>query len=89
VVVRGRRVVGESHLKLLLEQQGRTLAAIGFGMSDQPVDAGDRLDILFSPMVSTWQGATTLELRLLDVRHSVEGQGGAASVSDLSNGKLP
>jgi single-stranded-DNA-specific exonuclease len=68
VGVRGRRVVGESHLKLLLEQEGRTLPAIAFGMSDRPIEAGDRLDILFSPMLSTWQGATTLELRLLDMR---------------------
>ena len=70
VGVRARRVVGESHLKLLLEQDGRTLPAIGFGMSDQPVGEGDRLDILFSPMLSTWQGNTTLELRLLDVRRN-------------------
>jgi single-stranded-DNA-specific exonuclease len=70
VGVRAHRVVGESHLKLLLEQDGCTVPAIGFGMSDQPVETGDRLDILFSPMLSTWQGATTLELRLLDVRRS-------------------
>jgi single-stranded-DNA-specific exonuclease len=68
VDVRGRRVVGESHLKLLLEQGGRTLPAIGFGMSDRPVAPGDRLDILFSPMVNTWQGTTSLELRMLDIR---------------------
>lgn len=69
VVVRGSRVVGESHLKLLLEQQGRTLPAIGFGMADhQDVEAGRQLDVLFTPMVSSWQGADTLELRLLDIR---------------------
>lgn len=68
VGVRGSRVVGESHLKLLLEQQGRTLPAIGFGMADQPVEPGQRLDVLFSPIVSTWQGSTTIELRLVDFR---------------------
>jgi single-stranded-DNA-specific exonuclease len=68
VGVRGRRVVGEAHLKLSLEQDGCTLQAIGFGMADRAIETGDRLDILFSPMLNTWQGTTSLELRLLDLR---------------------
>ena len=34
VRVRERRIVGETHLKLFLEQEGRCLPAIGFGMAD-------------------------------------------------------
>jgi single-stranded-DNA-specific exonuclease len=68
VRVRDRRVVGETHLKLLLEQDGRSLPAIGFGMADATVAAGDHLDVLFSPMQNEWNGNTTTELRLRDVR---------------------
>jgi single-stranded-DNA-specific exonuclease len=68
VRIRDRRIVGESHLKLLVEQDGRLLPAIGFGMSDLTVAAGDRLDILFSPMLNEWNGNQTVELRLRDVR---------------------
>ena len=68
VRVRDRRIVGETHLKLLLEQDGRILPAIGFGMSDRPVAAGDCLDVLFSPMQSEWNGTTSTELRLRDLR---------------------
>jgi single-stranded-DNA-specific exonuclease len=68
VEVRGSRVVGETHLKLQLQQEGRMLSAIGFGMADQSVEPGSRLDVLFSPMVREWAGSTYLELRLRDFR---------------------
>jgi single-stranded-DNA-specific exonuclease len=70
VEVRGSRIVGETHLKLHLQHEGRLLAAIGFGMADQPVEAGARLDVLYSPMVRQWAGTTVLELRLRDFRAS-------------------
>jgi single-stranded-DNA-specific exonuclease len=66
--VRDRRIVGETHLKLILEQDGRSLSAIGFGMADLSVAAGDRLDVLFSPMRSEWNGLDYTELRLRDLR---------------------
>jgi single-stranded-DNA-specific exonuclease len=68
VEVRHGKVVGDAHLKLQLQQEGRVLSAIGFGMADQSVEPGTRLDILFSPMVREWAGSTTLELRLRDFR---------------------
>ncbi len=68
VRVRDRRIVGENHLKLFLEQDGRTLAAIGFGMADETVAAGDYLDLLFSPMRNEWNGTTSTELRIRDLR---------------------
>jgi single-stranded-DNA-specific exonuclease len=66
--VRDCRIVGETHLKLILEQDGRRLSAIGFGMADLTVAAGDRLDVLFSPMRSEWNGLDYTELRLRDLR---------------------
>ena len=68
VRVRERRIVGETHLKLFLEQEGRCLPAIGFGMADLEVAAGDRLDVLYSPMVNEWNGSEYTELRLRDLR---------------------
>lgn len=68
VRVRDRRIVGETHLKLVLEQDGRCLPAIGFGMADIEVAAGDRLDVLFSLMNNEWNGSQYTELRLKDLR---------------------
>lgn len=68
VRVRQRRVVGEQHLKLMLEQDGRSMPAIGFGMSEQSVAVEDRLDVLFSVMVNEWNGSLFSELRVRDLR---------------------
>lgn len=68
VHVRERRVVGETHLKMVLEQDGRRLPAIGFGMGDAVAGIGDRLDVLFSPMLGEWNGEQYAELRLRDLR---------------------
>lgn len=68
VRVRERRIVGEHHLKLQLEQDRRVLPAIGFGMSDRASAPGDRLDVLFSVMANEWNGNISTELRLRDLR---------------------
>ena len=68
VRVRDRRIVGEHHLKLVLEQDGRTIQAIGFGMGDVAVAAGDQLDVLYSVMANEWNGNVSAELRLRDLR---------------------
>ncbi|MDX2169786.1 MAG: single-stranded-DNA-specific exonuclease RecJ [Deltaproteobacteria bacterium] len=68
VRVRDRRIVGDSHLKLQLEQGGRTMPAIGFGMGDLGIAVGTRLDILFQPLLNEWNGNISTELRLRDLR---------------------
>jgi single-stranded-DNA-specific exonuclease len=68
VTVVSRRVVGESHLKLYLRHQGRALPAIGFGMADRDAAEGRAIDILYSPQYEEWNGNTTLQLRLRDLR---------------------
>ena len=70
VRVRSRAVVGASHLKMLLECDGRRLAAIAFGMADRVVDTGDEIDILYRPRVSEWGGERTLEAEIRDFRRS-------------------
>jgi len=68
VTVVSRRIVGENHLKLYLRQGSRALSAIGFGMSDAPVQEGAALDVLFSPEHNEWNGNTSIQLRLRDLR---------------------
>ena len=68
VVVISHRVVGENHLKLYLRHGDRPLSAIGFGMAEQPVEDGAVLDILFSPELDEWNGSTSVQLRLRDLR---------------------
>ncbi|MGD0949156.1 MAG: single-stranded-DNA-specific exonuclease RecJ [Candidatus Binatia bacterium] len=67
-IVVSRRIVGENHLKLYLRSGDRALSAIGFGMADLPVEDGAVLDILFSPELNEWNGSTSLQLRLRDLR---------------------
>jgi single-stranded-DNA-specific exonuclease len=68
VLVRASRLVGETHLKLHVEQEGRVLPAIGFGMAEHAVEPGRRLDLLYTPMVSDWGAMPTVELRVRDLR---------------------
>jgi single-stranded-DNA-specific exonuclease len=68
VTVVSRRVVGENHLKLYLRQGSRALSAIGFGMADAPIEAGAGIDVLFSPEHNEWNGNTSIQLRLRDLR---------------------
>lgn len=71
VEVDGVRLVGDPgrpHLKLRLRQDARALPAIGFGLGRLPVQAGDRVDVVFTPRLARWQGVTRLELEVLDLR---------------------
>ncbi len=68
VRVLSHRVVGQSHLKLSLRQGARTISAIGFGMGDLPVSIGSRIDVLFCAERNEWNGTTSLQLRLRDLR---------------------
>jgi len=71
VEVQGAGLVGEPsrpNLKLRLRQDGRTLAAIGYGLGHLPVRAGDRLDVAFTPRLSRWQGLDRLRLEVIDIR---------------------
>jgi single-stranded-DNA-specific exonuclease len=73
VEVQGVGLVGEptrAHLKLRLRQDGRTVTATGFGLGHVPVRPGDRVDIVFTPRLSRWQGVERLRLDVLDVRRT-------------------
>jgi single-stranded-DNA-specific exonuclease len=70
VSVVSRRTVGSGHLKLYLRQGNRALSAIGFGMADAAITDGATLDVLFTPEHNEWNGNSTIELRLRDLRPS-------------------
>jgi single-stranded-DNA-specific exonuclease len=71
-VVVSRRVVGENHLKLYLRQGTTGRTAIGFGMAATDIEAGTHIDILFSPEINDWNGNTSIELRIRDLRPACE-----------------
>jgi single-stranded-DNA-specific exonuclease len=76
VTVEGARLVGDparSHLKLRLRQDGRTVPAIVFGGGGLDVRAGARLDVVYTPRLSRWQGVERLEVEVLDLRPALTG----------------
>ncbi|HET6762629.1 MAG TPA: single-stranded-DNA-specific exonuclease RecJ, partial [Longimicrobiaceae bacterium] len=65
------RVVGQKHLKLKLESGGVSLDAIGFGMAErwgEPGLTGSPVDAAFKLEENTWNGRTSLQARLVDLR---------------------
>lgn len=70
--VRASRRVGDgSHLKLeLADARGAVRGAIGFGHGERDPGTGARIDVVFTPTVSTWQGRTRVELELHDLAPS-------------------
>jgi single-stranded-DNA-specific exonuclease len=65
------RVVGRNHLKLALSSEGTQLEAVGFGMADRlrELDLGDGpLDVAFKLEENSYNGRTTLQARLVDLR---------------------
>jgi single-stranded-DNA-specific exonuclease len=68
VKVKSLRQVGNGHLKLKLEQQGMIVDAIGFGMGQMNLRAGEQIDLAYHPFISEYNGASRLELRIRDIK---------------------
>ncbi|RDC65889.1 single-stranded-DNA-specific exonuclease RecJ [Adhaeribacter pallidiroseus] len=65
------RVVGDTHLKLRLAQDGNTpLDAIAFGMADHydRIQKGIPFDVCYSIEENTYRGIISLQLRIKDIR---------------------
>jgi single-stranded-DNA-specific exonuclease len=66
------RIVGNNHLKLRLRQdKGATLGAIAFNrgaLLGKQVKDGARLAAVFTPRLNAWNGATTVELDIKDIK---------------------
>lgn len=65
--VSGSRVLKGGHLKLQLSCGGRSFDAIGFGLAEKEVREG-RVDLLFSPGINVWNGKSSLQLIIKDLR---------------------
>ncbi len=66
------RIVGSKHLKLRLKQRnGATMGAIAFNRGSQlgnQVRDGARLAAVFTPRLNVWNGTTTVELDIKDMK---------------------
>ena len=70
------RIVGNKHLKLRLKQgNGATIGAIAFNRGSQlgnQVRDGARLAAVFTPRLNVWNGTTTVELDIKDMKDDKE-----------------
>ncbi len=64
------RVVGRSHLKFDVEQEGTQIPAIAFGMAERMPDAGSLMDLAFHPGINEWRGERTVQLQVIDFRET-------------------
>jgi len=62
-----QRLVGSGHLKLSIEADGRAFQAIGFGMNSLLPGDARSIDLAFTPEHNTYNGRTTIQLRLRDI----------------------
>jgi single-stranded-DNA-specific exonuclease len=67
------KVVKDEHLKLSIKQgSGPQFSGIGFFMADKfPIVSGKRpFDVVFTVEENEWNGAVTLQLKVIDIRAS-------------------
>lgn len=65
--VESRRELQGGHLRLALRYGGHSLSAIGFNLSGHPATA-DMLDLACSPQLNEWNGRTTVQLKIKDMK---------------------
>lgn len=61
------RVVGNGHLKLILASEGKSFEAIGFNMAEGFTGRPKGAHVAFTPQFNTWNGRTTIQLKLKDI----------------------
>ncbi len=69
------KLVGKLHLKFYLEQDGRVLEGIGFGMGDRRDEfrkKGLKLEIAYTPQINTFQNKSSIQLLIRDCRIASE-----------------
>ncbi len=64
--LKSQKIVGEKHLKLVLEAENRVFDAIGFRMDALQVPNNANLECLFTCEMNEWMGRKKIQLRLLD-----------------------
>lgn len=64
------RIVGDNHLKLSVQQNGKVMDGIAFGMGEhlQTIKKGAPFDICYHLDENTYNGRTTLQLMIKDIK---------------------
>jgi single-stranded-DNA-specific exonuclease len=70
VVPQSMRILKEQHLKFTVRQGDAMITALGFRMAERyfTEEIPEKLDIVFSPSMNTYNGETSLQLILKDMR---------------------
>ena len=61
-----RRTVGDGHLRLRVTRDGCSFGAIAFNLADR--ETSGLIDIAFFPEINEWNGSSSLQLRVRDLR---------------------
>ena len=72
--MRDCRLIGnlQQHLRLLVEQDGVAVTALGFNQAQYWEPETRRLDLAYSLIYDTWQSKNTLALRITQFRPAQE-----------------
>ncbi len=62
------RPLNGGHLRLTLHWSGQSLVALCFSPGTRSIASGDQLDLVGALQVNTWQGRSTIQLRVKDFR---------------------
>ncbi len=80
-VARGAQVMackvvgnGGKHLSMTLKHRGAVWSGIAFGLGDTPVRAGDCMDVAYTMLLDTWNGAERLKMNILDIASASAGR---------------
>jgi single-stranded-DNA-specific exonuclease len=65
------QVVGSRHMRFRAQQGGYSMPCIAFGLASKIDLLQGRVDLLFQVGTNTWQGRTSLQLKVKDVRPAV------------------
>ncbi len=68
VLVQRSRAARSKTLLLGLEDQGVTIDAVGFRLADRLPQPGSNLDVLYTPVLDTYNGVEKLKLQIKDLR---------------------
>ena len=71
VLVSEIRKIGRdsNHLKMKLENGGKTFDAVGFGLANMyDIDHGDQISIAYTIDENEWQGKKSLQLKIRDIK---------------------
>ena len=65
-VARPPFIVGERHLKLMLDFGDHEVEAFGFNMGEREIEADERINLVFQVQCNTYYGYDALQLNLID-----------------------